>query len=215
MDTLIKDNDETETHHYYRSTDIEDTKEKWFPPVQICNVKNDNLLSDRIYDRRIAKGEKCFKNNLIPFRPAFSGDCLPKIHQKPPEPIQNPILPDCCSNGLWPNCGDHLGYLANIDIESNLQNIATKTNKCANKEFKTNLSKKCKDKCCDYIKKEPVYQYPNIKPDKCINFETLNKCDKQSENRFQKFDTLYDYTNHEICNLGCEKIWNTRSKRNS
>ena len=136
---------------------------------------------------------------------------MPNIHTKAPKPLKNPKLPDCCTNSLWPNCGDHLGYFANIEIDSHLKNINNKTNKCLNREYKNGISpKKCQNDCCNFLKEENKYNYPDKNVNRCVNFNFPNKCENKDD-----VNTLYDYSNHEICNMGCEKAWNIRTKRNS
>ena len=207
MDTLIKDDDINIPIRNFHGVNIDTAMHKTFQPLYLCNINNDSQFSEKIYERRIPKDLNCYRKNLIPFRPSYSGGCLPKIHKEKPKPLENPKLSGCCNTGLWPYCGDHLGYLNNIEVDSNLKNINYMNNKCQTKKYKQPpLKSECVNLCCDTINSYPNLPSKDYKRNKCINFNLMNKCNNS---------TLYDYSKSEICNQGCQNIWNNRSKRNS
>ena len=75
----------------------------------------------------------------------------------------------------------------------------------------------CKLECHDEILTKDV-ELPNRTINKCLPFQNFpDVSDDKSNNHIfirQKQDTVYDFSDHNICNLGSEKVWNNFTKRN-
>lgn len=191
----------------YHNVDIDTALYKEFQPILLCNFKKLNDMNEKIHQRYVPDNS-CIKNNLLPPRPSYTGPCLPKEHTQLSK-LENPRIVDCCNTSLCPGTSDPIGYFSNIEIESYLRNIHTMNSRCPNKIYRDKFDcNKCQTQCNI---KEPKIEIPNSKINKCVAFEKAPKC-KVDDSSF-RFETLYDYSDHVDCNLGCQKVWNNRTKK--
>lgn len=197
MDTLIKENDTKNVTGMYHSIDIDDAMYKKFQPVLLCNMKKQDDENQNIYTRNVPD-RSCVTNSLLSHRPINTSKCL----NMKLESLRNPDLIESPDTSLCPGNGDPNEYMSNIDIESNLRTLSCKNTKCSNPD---NQSEEC------YRHK---FIYPDTPANKCNNFQKVNPCQEYII-RGNNYETLYDYSNSDICNIGCQQIWNNRTKRNS
>ena len=190
----------------YHDINIDTAMYKKFQPILLCNFKKLNQMNEKIQQRNIPD-EACLTNELLPPRPIYTSHCLPKEHRQLSK-LTNPILTDCCQMNVCPGTSDPIGYFSNIEIESYLKNIHTLSTRCPNKTFKDKFDCNRSKNQCNI--NEPKIQKPDLSINKCVEFEKAPKC-KVDNTKF-RYETLYDYKDHVSCDLGCQKVWNNRTK---
>lgn len=193
MDTPIKHN----ISGKYHSINIDDAMHKQFQPILLCNFKKQDTENQNIYTRTVPD-RSCITNSLLSHRPINTSPCL----NMKLESMKNQDLIKSSSSKLCPGKGDPIEYASNIGIESNLWRMNCKNTKCSNPD---NYSDECYN---------PKFIYHNTQANKCSHFQKINPCKKYII-RGNNYETLFDYSHSDICNLGCQQIWNNRTKRNS
>ena len=183
-----------------------------------CEDTNQNTMNKKINERNYPDSPSQI---LLDPRPDRAALC-PEFSKKQPRPEVLEFHPKCTPS-LTPGKGDIGSYFNNIDVESRLKNIDYFDTKCANNVYKNDSDcLDCRLSCHRnvFVKDEKV-KLPERPRNKCINHTFKNKCPYDaSQNNPNVFirpveDTAYDYSNHEICDIKCEKIWHNVTTRKS
>ena len=196
-------------HHSLEIAEPELVKERF---ALICNNdKTNELIGQRNFTCKIP----------VTFdpRPELTRNCSEMSNNQIPHIETEEYLKDnflSCNPPLCPGKGDPKRYLLNIDVESSLKNIDYHTTNCKQNIHK--LKYDCED-CAlscykDILHKD--YELPQSDIAQCIKgYEFPEKGLPLSNNIYfrNENDTGYDYRNHEICNIGFERIWNNPTKR--
>ena len=197
MDTLIKDNDTKKVSGNYHSINIDDALHQQFQPILLCNFKKQEDENLNIYNRNVPNS-LCVTTPLLSHRPINTSKC---VNMKL-ESMKKPNLINSTQSNLRFGNGDPNEYFSNIGVESNLKNLNCRNTKCSNPD---NQSEDCY---------RPKLIYPNVQVNKCSKLQQVNPCQTYII-RGNNYETLYDYSSNDGCNLGCQQIWNNRTKRNS
>lgn len=199
------------------------------PDCLLCNFEKQNDINGKIELRR-----KCDNTiiPLIPPRPSFIGKCINSknnirdilninenninkdILDINNQTNKNTRLPKCCkiNNNKCGGNGHPLGYLSNIDVDSYVRNLHKNLNNCKhNKQVKELSCNNC------ILKESDDVISGGFERNKCIEFQTFNKCNKKTEKVKNQvfprpYDTLYDLSEEMPC-FDCEMYWNNRTKR--
>ena len=204
------DNSKEFSNNYYHDINIDTSVNNHFIPILLCNFDKQNKINEQMYSRNIPD-KQCITDPLLSHRPSYTGNCITPKNKVLPK-IQDPKLVKCCEPLLCPGKGNPIGYMSNIEIESFLKNRNIQLNKCQNKEVRQKLECKQCESFCNM--EEPVTSGPvELILDNCSKVNSPRKCDRIVKG--PRFDTMYDFTNHNDCDLGCQPIWYQRTKRNS
>ena len=185
----------------------------------ICNQsKTNELIGKRNF---ICKLEHVFDP-----RPEMTGLCLDgqiQREQLQPDSTENYLLPNfvnCNEHPLCPDKMDAKRYFLNIDVESRLKNIDYFDTRCKEDIYKNDPD--CKD--CSLVchqgilKNDSNVPYPDRKRTECVvshQFPNITN-NRNNPNIFirKKQDTVYDFSNHKVCKISPERVWNNFTKRN-
>lgn len=181
-----------------------------------CEDTQQNMMNKKINERNYPDAPSKI---LLDPRPDMTGLC-PQFAKKQPKPEILEYHPRCTPT-LTPGKGDIGTYFNNVDVESRLKNIDYFRTKCKTHVYKNDSNcTDCRLSCHrNVLAKDESVELPERGRNKCINYTFKDKCpydaSKNNPNVFIRpvEDTSYDYSNHEICDIKCEKIWHNVTKR--
>ena len=215
-DFLLLENKNNEKIHS-TNHNIAFTQPKKFVNL-LCNQSKTNELI----------GKRNFTCKLEPVfdpRPNMTGLCLDgQVERKQIEPksTEDYLLPkfvNCRKHELCPDKMDAKRYFLNIDVESRLKNIDYYDTRCKEDIFKNDPDcKDCSLACHEGIlRNDSNVPYPERKRTECVitqQFPDITQ-NKNNPNIFirKKQDTVYNFSDHKVCNIPPERVWNNFTKR--
>ena len=198
-----------------------------YHPIELDNpepVKH-YLSCNHIDTSKIGKRQfTCEMQPVFDPRPLNTGLCLDKNNfreQLSPESTEDYLKNNVisCNPPICPGKMDAKRYFLNIDVESRLKNIDYYATHCKENVYKCDPNdNKCQMSCYrNVFNKDTNVPYPERGINKCIEkqeFPDISN-DKSNPNIFIRptQDTVYDLSDHEICTMKPERVWNNFTKR--